>query len=428
MLCRMSLFLAALWLLGVGAGRLALAQDEWQLEPSVRVDTVRNAAKIVREKFCRPQDGRLMSDRILANLEQGDYDGLTNPRDLAQALMRDLTAVSPDGHLVIEFNPDGVRRRRAEMAKVAEGSQRADAADARERDDNFGFKEVKQLPGGIGYLRLDSFANTYYASETAVAAMNLLANSRAIIIDLRRNPGGSPTMVQLLASYFYDDDDVELFTVHVPYLNRQTQYRVFPFLPGKRLVDVDLYILTSRQTGSAAESFAYTLQSLCRAKVIGEQTSGAAGTTGGPRIVNDYYLMYLSVAETIYAATGTNYEQTGVTPDLVVPADQAMLAAYQQVIDETLAEISDPNWFNDLGYRLVGDNQMDIAIRVFQHNVKVHPDYANGFDSLGETYRAMGQTKLAIEAYERALKLDPAFESSRLALEELRGRPESPTH
>jgi C-terminal processing protease CtpA/Prc len=62
--------------------------------------------------------------------------------------------------------------------------------------------EVKILPGNIGYLRLDSFSYDTGAQDAAVGAMSFLSNADAIIVDLRRNGGGSPEMVQFLCSYF----------------------------------------------------------------------------------------------------------------------------------------------------------------------------------------------------------------------------------
>ncbi len=69
---------------------------------------------------------------------------------------------------------------------------------------NYGFTEIKVLEGNIGYLNLPCLQILNIGKEIATSAMNFLSNTNAIIIDLRTNGGGVPSMVQLLSSYFTD--------------------------------------------------------------------------------------------------------------------------------------------------------------------------------------------------------------------------------
>ena len=135
---------------------------------------------------------------------------------------------------------------------------------------NYGFKEVKILDGNIGYLNLNQFADIKYAEQTVAATMNFLSNTNAIIIDLRANGGGVPSMMQLLSSYFLAEKPVLLSDFYERKTNTKTQLYSFENVNGKRSTNKPLYILTSKHTFSAAEAFTYTLKYLDKAIVIGE--------------------------------------------------------------------------------------------------------------------------------------------------------------
>ncbi|RTQ48814.1 serine hydrolase [Hymenobacter gummosus] len=62
---------------------------------------------------------------------------------------------------------------------------------------------------------------------------------------------------------------------------------------------------------------------------------------------------------------------------------------------------------NAWGYSLVGQQRLTDALAVFQLNVRLYPGSANTYDSLAETYAALGNKKLATQHYARALQLNP---------------------
>ncbi len=64
------------------------------------------------------------------------------------------------------------------------------------------------------------------------------------------------------------------------------------------------------------------LQQLKRATIVGERTRGGAHAREGFR-VHPHLEATISVARAVNPVTGTNWEGTGVTPDVEVPADQA---------------------------------------------------------------------------------------------------------
>lgn len=61
---------------------------------------------------------------------------------------------------------------------------------------------------------------------------------------------------------------------------------------------------------------------------------------------------------------------------------------------------------NGLGYQLMGANQLDGAITIFELNVELHPEASNPYDSLGEAYMNAERTEEAIINYRKSLELD----------------------
>ena len=267
------------------------------------------------------------------NLRSGKYDKIVQPGEFAVTVTNDLMAVHRDEHLRVMFNPAWVEeeRNRKELDDQAIKLQ-----ERRGRTTNYGFIETKILPGNIGYLRLDSFSYDTGAQDAAVGAMGFLANADAIIIDLRRNGGGSPEMVQFLCSYFLDNPRKHLNSFSYKDPDRLTQYWTYTYLPGKRLDKADLYLLTSENTFSAAEEFSYNLKNLKRATVIGETTGGGAHDNRFV-ILSDRFEMSLPFARAINPVTKTNWEGAGVEPDVKIPQDKALGTA-QVMASRRLAE------------------------------------------------------------------------------------------
>jgi glyoxylase-like metal-dependent hydrolase (beta-lactamase superfamily II) len=78
--------------------------------------------------------------------------------------------------------------------------------------------------------------------------------------------------------------------------------------------------------------------------------------------------------------------------------------------------------FNNWGYALVAAQKLPDAIEVFKINTEMFPESWNAFDSLGETYMAVGNKQLAIENYEKSLNLKPDSQSGKDALRQLKGK------
>jgi C-terminal processing protease CtpA/Prc len=271
-----------------------------------------------------------MGDSVKSKQKKGDYDSITDGDAFAKMLTDNFQEVSHDKHLRVDFSP-------APMPDRPEGPPDADER-ARYRKDmermNCGFDKVEILSGNVGYLKFNFFADPDICGPTAVAAMNFLANVDAIIFDLRENGGGDPKMIAFISTYLFSEP-THLNDLWERKGDVTHQYWTLPYVPGKHLDGKPAYVLTSKETFSGAEEFSYNLKNLKRATLIGETTGGGAHPVNGHRI-DDHFMIGVPFARAINPISKTNWEGTGVEPDVKVPAADA-LATAQKLAAEKLS-------------------------------------------------------------------------------------------
>jgi hypothetical protein len=303
---------------------------------STRRTVIQAIIRLNREKYVYPEIGERLASQLQADLDQGSYDHLAAPGELAARLTMDLQSGSADGHWFVAHDPKGA----VDLIDPEHEDDREKMAHYLEtaRQNNYGFERVERLKGNIGYLDLHSFIPSEYAGETAAAAMGLLANSNALIIDLRRNHGGYPSMVQLIASYLFDEKPRHLNTFFYRPTGETQQFWTFPHVPGKRRPEIPVYLLTSSATGSAAEEFSYDLKHMGRATLIGETTAGFAHPVTR-EVVAGEYVVRLPYGRPINPVTGENWEGRGVEPHIPVPAEQALETAHLKAVDDLLEKL-----------------------------------------------------------------------------------------
>jgi C-terminal processing protease CtpA/Prc len=173
--------------------------------------------------------------------------------------------------------------------------------------------------------------------------MNYLAHADAIIIDLRENGGGDPKMIALVSTYLFSKP-THLNDLWERKSNTTQQYWTLPYVPGNRLEDKPAYVLTSKRTFSGAEEFSYNLKNLKRATIVGETTGGGAHPVRGQRI-DDHFIIGVPFARAINPISKTNWEGTGVEPDVKVPAAEALATAQKLAIEKLGPTESPPSEF-----------------------------------------------------------------------------------
>jgi hypothetical protein len=278
--------------------------------------------KRISEHYVFPDVAKKMEEAVRARQAKGEYDSIASGKEFARVLTDHLREVCKDKHLGVRFFPEPL------PADLDRGPSEEQRKKDRERMAlrNYAFKKVERLDGGVGLLELEGFMPAEQIGDTAAAAMSFLANSEAVIVDLRKNGGGHPGAVVLLCSYFFDEP-THLNSIYNRSEDTTHQYWSHPVVPGKKLIGKDLYVLTSGRTFSGAEEFAYNIQSQRRGTIVGETTGGGAHPTRGFRVA-DHFGVGVPFARSVNPVTKTNWEGTGVKPDVAVPADQALLTAH----------------------------------------------------------------------------------------------------
>lgn len=305
--------------LAFAALRLGAQQPRVELPLGFITDTIEAAGAIVQREYFDPQVGQDVARSLREGLSEGRFQSLSSPEDVAAALNQELDFLTHDKHLRVAVT-------RNLTASAVAGGSRADDV----RRNNAGVQKVEILAGNVGYLNLTFFWRPEEAAEALDTAMHLLRNAAALIVDMRTNGGGAPQTVANLIGYIIDQPNRPLFDV-IPRTGAREQYRT----PGVLSTDANgrrpVFVLTSARTFSGGEGFAFLLQELKRAVVVGEVTSGAANA-GQPRRVNDTFQITVPNAQVMSVVSGGNWEGKGVTPDVQVPAADALSVAHSRAL------------------------------------------------------------------------------------------------
>ena len=313
-------------LLAIPPGMTA-ADMSMKIDPATRARVIDGAVASLNEFYVYPETAKKMEEALRARQKKGEYDAVDDAAAFAELLTDHLQQVSHDKHLRVNFSPSVLPQ---------DGAPRDPNLDAHMRTqmerDNCLFEKAERLPSNIGYLKFNAFLDPDVCGPTAIAAMNFLGNVDAIIFDLRDNGGGDPKMIALISTYLFDKP-THLNDLYDRKEDATTQFWTLPYVPGKRLAGKPVFVLTSKRTFSGAEEFAYNLKNLKRATIIGETTGGGAHPVSGHRI-HDHFMIGVPFARAVNPISKTNWEGTGVEPDIKVPADQALDVAKEKAAEQ----------------------------------------------------------------------------------------------
>jgi hypothetical protein len=260
--------------------------------------------------------GKTLSTAIRKRAARGDYRSLIYGDEFARKLTKDLREIGQDKHLEVRFSY---------FNQSAESSARNPVADSRLRASNCGFEKAEHLRPNIGYLKFDFFGDPEICAPTASAAMNFLADSDALILDLRDNNGGMGGMGTFIASYFFAER-THLSDNFRRADNVTMESWTLPYVPGRKFADKPVFVLISKRTFSAGEGLAYLLKDLKRATLVGETTVGGSGTIEF-KPIDDHFTVVVPTGRVISPITKTDWAGTGVEPDVKVAADEALHTA-----------------------------------------------------------------------------------------------------
>ncbi len=281
--------------------------------------------RTIDENYIIPDLKEKIVKTIETNLVSGKYDNITSNSEFEEKITEDLKSVSDDGHLYLVTNEETAASKKDPRRQMM-----------RSMPDPSAFKDLltyKMLDGNIAYLEVPMFGPLEYLKEDIDAYLALSNSADALIIDVRRCPGGSGVTTAylaggfiagptLLTTYHSKDESTELYSTKTDY--------------GTINQNKNVYVLTSPQTGSAAEGFAFYLQQLGRVKVVGMQSHGAGRSNQFYPIGEDFSLS-VSIRTSI-TPNGKQFQGVGVTPDLITPTknalEQAKIQSYLDLKEE----------------------------------------------------------------------------------------------
>jgi peptidase S41-like protein/AMP-activated protein kinase-like protein len=349
----------------------AYPQQKPTLDAAARSRAIDGIVRCLREGYVFPEVGQKMEKAIRDRAAAGAYDRITDGEALAAELTNDLRAVSHDRHLHVDYSAAALPPEPETWVTAPPPMSEAERRSlARE---NFGLSKLDILKGNVGFLQFRLLAPPEVAGDTYVAAMNYLANTDALIIDLRTCGGAiSPDAIPMLCSYFFASP-THINDIYWRPDDSTRQFWTWAHVPGKRYLDKPIYLLTSHATFSGAEELAYDLKNLKRATLIGETTGGGAHG-GGDRRVDDHFTVWVPFGRAINPITKTDWEGVGVNPDVAVTAVRALHQAHVTALQQLIATTDDSAWKERLKGTLAEVERDAPRLKRVAFSLKGHPD------------------------------------------------------
>ncbi len=285
-----------------------------------------------------------VSAKTIIGLQEQISNGLfyryNSPNEFANEVTNSLEELSNDKHLDLIYNP-GLAKALLEDTTPAATTYTDEEAKI-EVWNNYGFKELSILDGNIGYINLTVFFATGYAGKKADIAMSYFSECNALIIDLRQNGGGWGDMVDYLLGYFIDNAHPLLLTISESTINGSLYSEVVPqYVPGKKLIDIPIYVLTSPVTASAAEAFTSHLKYFNNNVVIvGKKTKGAENPVTHLAI-DENFVLQIPGNKKIYSGNPNTWEGVGIYPDIEVETKDAKKSAHMNAIKKLMSMTTD---------------------------------------------------------------------------------------
>jgi C-terminal processing protease CtpA/Prc len=339
---------AALLCCGLSAAFAQAPRRDMTIANTDRKQVIDTLTHELNDRYIYPEVAKKVDADLHGRLQRGEYAKIASAETFARTLTDQMREIAHDGHLHVEYSERPVPTEHRDGKPTPEEMA---AMSAEARYFNFGIEKVERLRGNVGYLELRNFPPPALAGDTIAAAMTLLANTDALIIDLRRNTGGVPETVALTLSYLFDER-THLNDIYSRPDNSTEQYWTTEHVTGTKYGQKkDVYVLTSHRTFSGGEEFCNDLKALKRATLVGETTGGGAHPGDMYRLA-DHFAAFIPVGRPINPVTHGDWEGTGVAPDVAVEADKALGVAQVIALQKLLAKTTDEDQRDDIQHRL----------------------------------------------------------------------------
>lgn len=326
---------------GVALGTLlslpGFAAEDTPLNVSDRAAIVQTLATKLKANYIEPAVAERVGTAIARKHAEGGYASAASAQAFSAALATDLRELSGDKHFGARLNerfrePSSAAGGVPSVAEVDEARHQA----ARQ---GYGIDRIERLPGNVGYIELRGFGITEFVGPAYTAALSLMAGTDALIVDLRRNGGGSPDSVAYLMSHFFPFGD-ERHLIDIYHRPSDSTRQIWTVATVAQRYDKPVYVLTSARTFSGGEDFAYGIQAQKRGTLVGETTGGGSNPVGWFSVGRGI-VVAIPTARTTNFVTKTNWEHVGVKPDIAVPAAQALQTAHAAILRKLASSAQD---------------------------------------------------------------------------------------
>lgn len=287
-------------------------------------------ADLLRERFAFRERGVAAANEIEAMQERGEFEDARSAADLLALIEARITPIVNDRHFRVRYLGPDI------LAGFSEGPPSTEEIAAFHEEVRLRGSEipdVRWLPGNVGYIRINMFLDTPPGVEKLAAAMGMLADTGALIIDVRGSPGGEPAGVANVIGHLVSERTATVRVESAFDPSGNQTFHAEPRSPG--FTGKPVYVLIDGETGSGAEEFAYDLQAMRRATLVGQTTFGAA-TPGGFRPLTQGFAAFIPMQIVSNTLTGTNWEGVGVRPDVEVASEQALEQAHRLALESIL--------------------------------------------------------------------------------------------
>jgi hypothetical protein len=435
-----------------------IAQDKRIVNPANKDSVLLKISKLIEEKYVLPEEAKKSAIKFRSICESGAYHLITDDEDFAREVTKDLIKITNDKHIYLRV------RKASKMGETSEGPLhhpiRYHVLGIKE---NKGFHKLEWIDGHIGYLDIRRFYYFPDIRERVSGAITFLSQADAIIIDIRKNGGGSgdylssyflPHSTQLNGWYSREDDFL-------------TEFWTREDIGMEPLLDVPLFILTSDETFSAAESFAYDMQIQGRATLVGDSTKGGAHSVDLYPI-DDQFEIYIPTVRAINSVTGTNWEGIGVIPDVLVDTEDALDSAivlasmaakeYREkkeadlnsavgkmqeylkqseilleenhnqraaiVLDSVFIVAKEYHLLNHffidvLAYDYASRNKNEMLFAILEKRIELYPQFPDAYEALAYAYYQKKENDKAITYYRLLLERDPGNRNAKKMVEKI---------
>jgi len=439
----------------------ANSQDMKPLTAESKKAAIERIGTLLVENYVFEDVANQCAAHLNKKLSEGAFDSMKDIPQFTAALTKELQSISRDKHMRVSPAPPQATINQIPNPFL-DNLQRQQSMAKR----NYGVARAEILDGNIGLLDIRGFPSTAVSRPTVDAALKLLENVDALIVDLRKNGGGNPDLIRYYCSHFFPAK-THLNSLYWRQGNRTEDFWTLDSVDGKRRPDLPMFILTSGRTFSGGEEFAYNFKTRKRATLVGETTGGGANP-GGMLPVNEAIAIFVPTGRAINPVTKTNWEGVGVEPDIKTNSDSALETALplardaaekysrsivtaaekrveplgrvlqegeslfaagktkeaEEVVTSALKEglasdVANESSINALGYNYLNAGRIDLALMVFAFNAKRFPQSSNVYDSLGEALMKAGRIDESIRNYRKSVELDPGNENAKAMVKKM---------